>query len=1042
MDDCDEILSQRRHLRDAAVEIRELLTRQRAHVAARRRTGIALSKDSLQFDERKADRHRSPDEGNAADTLARKTTIAIRSAHRIREQSQTLVVADRIGADTAEPRQLSGKNLVVHSAINVNCGTGSRVKSPSAKFLRTTQRGLWLSEQLKPFHLVRGDEEGAVDARDAELSRLRAELEARDRQERAIAELGQAALTGVDPLILLGQACALVELTLQVSHCRALEITPGGRMIVRAALGGNRTFLHCTRDSDEDESLGMVTLLADGPFTFAHLDEETRFKATHLRGYHGVRSGAGVIVRTQYGPFGVLLAYCDEERVFAEYELAFLRSTANIVGEAITRARTEQALRKSEARLRQLIATTLDAVITVDRSLNVVEWNQRAEETFGIFASDVIGSPVRESLVDARVLRLFRRAMQQYQQRGRTARLRQRIETMMRNANDSAIPVEITIAPAGRGNDATFTAFVRDISARQRAEHELETREKRFRTIVEKSWSGVVLLDGELRFTFASSSTQHLIGYDEHELIGRSLFDFLHPRETAKARDIFNDIVEHANHETHGELRFRHKDGRWVWLEGFSQNLLHEPSVGAIVLNYRDVSQRKETEKQLEYRAYYDSLTALPNRLLFRDRLVHSLSQAQRNRVGVAVMYLDVDHFKLVNDSLGHSFGDRLLGDIARRLQASLRASDTISRIGGDEFSILLPEVTNAEAVAGVARKILDALTKSFKVDSHEIYVSASIGISCYPADGDDAETLLKCADAAMYRAKELGRNQAQLFTASMNERYVRRLALEQHLHHAIERQQLELYYQPVYDRARRRIVSLEALLRWRDPNRGIVQPAEFIQLAEETGMIVPIGEWALRTACAQLKRWHERGLTSLRMAVNISAVQLQHRGLVDVVRSALAEAGIPPQMLQLEITESAAMQSFDLTLNVLRELRAMGVSVAVDDFGTGQSSLIYLKHFPIDTVKIDKEFLREVTSDETAAAIVSYVINLAHTLGLKVVAEGVETEEQYTFLRHYACDLMQGYLFSKPLPADDVFPFLQQAFSRPRTLEVRRPEL
>ncbi|HEV7768501.1 MAG TPA: EAL domain-containing protein, partial [Thermoanaerobaculia bacterium] len=451
---------------------------------------------------------------------------------------------------------------------------------------------------------------------------------------------------------------------------------------------------------------------------------------------------------------------------------------------------------------------------------------------------------------------------------------------------------------------------------------------------------------------------------------------------------------------------------------------------------------RKQTEKQLEYRAYYDSLTGLPNRLLFRDRLVNSLAAAKRNRCGVAVMYLDVDHFKLVNDGLGHSFGDRLLADIAKRLYDSLRASDTISRIGGDEFSILLPEVTTTEAVAGVARKILESLSKPFRLDGHELFVTASVGISCYPNDGDDAETLLKCADAAMYRAKELGRNQAQLFTASMNERYVRRLALEQHLHHALEREQLELWYQPVYDRARRRIVSLEALLRWRDPNRGLVPPSEFIQLAEETGMIIPIGEWVIRTACNQLRQWHEQGLETLRLAVNISAVQLQQRGLVEIVRSALETSQLAPHHLELEITESAAMLNFELTMKVLRDLRLLGVGVAVDDFGTGQSSLTYLKHFPIDTVKIDKEFLRDVTSDETAAAIVSYVINLAHTLQLNVVAEGVETEEQYTFLRHYGCDQMQGYLFSRPLPAAEILPFLQQLPIRPRTVETKRPEI
>jgi len=889
-----------------------------------------------------------------------------------------------------------------------------------------------------PFHLVRGAKPD--DSADAELFRLRAELEARDRQQTAIAELGQAALTGVDPQILLGQACALVEMTMQVSHCRALEIVPGGRMTVRAALGANETFTHCTRDADEDESLGMVTLLADGPFSFARLDEETRFKATHLRNYHGIRSGAGVVIRTQYGPYGVMLVYANDERVFADYELAFLRSTASIVGEAIARGRTEDALRKSEARLRQLIATTLDAVIAVDREMNVIEWNRQAEAIFGVPAKSAVGAPLPASLFNARELAIFNEGARRFREGGKSRLLRRRMETTMRRANGEEFPVEVTVAPAGSGNDLSFTAFIRDISERRRAEGALEQREKRFRTIVEKSWSGVVLLDGECRFSYAGSSTAHLIGYTEAELLGRSIFEFVHPRDVEACRKSFADILASPNHEAHGELRFRHKNGLWIWLEGFSQNLLHESSVAAIVLNYRDVSQRKETEKQLEYRAYYDSLTGLPNRLLFRDRLVNSLAHARRNRVGVAVMYLDVDHFKLVNDGLGHTFGDALLADVATRLQDSLRASDTISRIGGDEFSVLLPEVVNAEAVAGVARKILDSLQKPFRVEGHEIFVTASIGISTFPADGEDAETLLKCADAALYRAKELGRNQAQLFTASMNERYVRRLALEQHLHHAVERQQLELYYQPIYDRARRRIVSLEALLRWRDPSRGLINPSEFIQLAEETGMIIPIGEWALRTACRQLRKWHDQGLASLRVAVNISAVQLQQRGLVDVVRAALAETGIAAHQLQLEITESAAMQSFEQTMHVLRELRQMGVSIAIDDFGTGQSSLIYLKHFPIDTVKIDKEFLREVTSDETAAAIVSYVINLAHTLQLKVVAEGVETEAQYTFLRHYACDLLQGYLFSRPLPADDILPFLQQTVFRPATREIPLP--
>jgi len=886
-----------------------------------------------------------------------------------------------------------------------------------------------------------GDQEPATESESnpltAELLWLRTELEARNRRERAIAELGQAALSGIDPYILLGQVCALVEDTMAVAHCRALEIQPGGRVAVRTALGSNPTFAGCERDAVDDESLVSATLLSDGPFAFPDLDTEDRFRTSHLKNHHGVRSGAGVVIRTQYGPFGVLLLYCDEPRVFSEFELAFLCSVANILGEAIARTRTEQALRKSEARLRQLIATTLDAVVTVDRSMTVIEWNRQAEATFGIPARDALGSPLQVSLFRERDIDIVRLLVDRYRSGQPRRILRRRIETTAFRANGESLPVEITLAPTGSGPQATFTAFIRDISDRKRARHELETSEKRFRTIVEKSWSGVVLLDGNLCFSFAGSSTQHLIGYEEQELLGRSLLDFIHPRDVETAGAILIEMAARPNQEAHGELRFQHKDGRWIWLEGFSQNLLHEPSVGAIVLNYRDVTHRKETEKQLEYRAHYDSLTGLPNRLLFRDRLVNAVSAAARHGYGAAVMYLDLDHFKLVNDGLGHSFGDRLLAEVAQRLEGVLRASDTVSRIGGDEFSILLPEVSHTEDILGVASKVLETLAQPFHIDGHDLFVSASIGVSCYPNDGADAESLLKCADAAMYRSKELGRNQVQLFTASMNERYGRRLALEQQLHRALEREELELHYQPVYDRARRRIVSLEALIRWQHPVRGLIGPDEFISLAEDTGLIIPIGTWALRTACLQLRRWQMDGVPALRVAVNISPVQLQQRDLVDTVRRVIEESSIPPETLQLEVTETAAMANLELTMKVLHELRDMGVGVAVDDFGTGQSSLTYLKHLPIDTVKIDKAFLRDVTEDETAAAIVSYVINLAHTLRLRVVAEGVETEAQFSFLRHYSCDLMQGFLFSRPLPADGVVPYLQSTTSRPAIAQL-----
>ena len=886
-----------------------------------------------------------------------------------------------------------------------------------------------MADSIPPLHLV-GDASSETSPA-AELNRLRGEIAARNRQETAIAELGQAALTGVDPYILLGQACALVELTLGVETVRALELTAGGRVTLSSSIGSNMTFLHCDRDDEENESIAFYVSFAGTPVTFSNLEQETRFKSNHLHHYHGVQSGAGVVIPTASGAFGVLLAYSNRDRTFADYEIAFLQSTASLVGEAVEKSRTEEALRKSENRLKQLISSTLDAVISIDRAGYVIEWNPQAEAIFGARARDVIGRPLPREIIGPRLADVFDE---------RSGTLKGRIETVGRDAQGAEFAVEATVEPVGSGAEQTFTAFIRDISERKRAQRELEKREQRFRALVEKSWSGVVLLDDALAFNYVGASTIHLLGYTEDEMKGTSFLSYIHPRERQAARKIFSEVISGRLLQAHGELRFMHKSGTWVWLEGFAQNLLHDPSVGAIIINYRDITQRKATEKQLEYQAYYDALTGLPNRLLFRDRVVNAIAQARRNKRAIALLYIDLDHFKLVNDGLGHSIGDALLSEVAGRLQGCIRASDTISRVGGDEFTILLNDIADSDSAAGVARKILQSFNRSFRVQSHELFVTASIGISLFPNDGEDVETLLKCADSAMYRAKELGRNQIQLFTASMNERYVRRLALEQSLHRALERDELEVYYQPIFDRARRRIESLEALVRWNHPTRGLVLPADFIALAEDTGLIVPIGDRILRTVTRQLKRWHDAGLTALKASVNISAPQFQQPNFVGSIAAALAENDLPATALQLEMTESLAVQNIEMTMNVLRDIRALGVCIAIDDFGTVQSSLIYLKRFPIDIVKIDQAFVRDAPTDDSTAAIVSYVINLAHTLGLTVVAEGVETEEQFAFLKLNACDYLQGFLFSPAIPAHEVEPFVREEMTKYRSGETRRP--
>ncbi|HXH40859.1 MAG TPA: diguanylate cyclase, partial [Thermoanaerobaculia bacterium] len=719
-----------------------------------------------------------------------------------------------------------------------------------------------MSDVPHPLQLVGGSRDG-VTAADRELHRLRGEIEARNRQETAIAELGQAALTGVDPLILLGQACALVELTLEIDHSRALEIVDG-HVAVLASIGSNATFVNCDHDDEENESIAMYVSMAGAPVVFDDIENETRFKSSHLCNFHGVRGGVGLVIPTASGIFGVLLAYSSRRRTFSDYELAFLKSTASLLGEAMQRSHTEAALRKSESRLKQLIASTLDAVFSVDRAGIVIEWNPQAEATFDLPARDVVGK-----VLPPKIAELFDAV-------GTGSITKRRIETMARRANGEEFPIEVTIEPVGSGADQTFTAFLRDISERRRAQAELEKREQRFRALVEKSWSGVALLDSHLAFSYSGASTERLLGYVEDELIGTSFLAYVHPRERETMREMMSSLATGASQESQAELRFRHRNGMWIWLEAFAQNMLHDPSVGAIVLNYRDVTQRKATEKQLEYQAYYDALTGLPNRLLFRDRVINAIAQARRNRRGVGVMYLDLDHFKLVNDSLGHSLGDNLLSEVAARLQTCVRASDTISRLGGDEFTILLIDTSSSEAIAGVARKILQSLAHPFRVEGHELFVTASIGISIFPADGDEVETLLKSADSAMYRAKELGRNQAQMFTASMNERYSRRLALEQSLHHAVEREELVVHYQPIFDRNRKKIVSLEALVRWNHPTRGLVQPVDFISLAEETGLIIPIGEWVLRRVCHDLRGWRQAGLPPIRVGINISAPQFQ----------------------------------------------------------------------------------------------------------------------------------------------------------------------
>lgn len=448
--------------------------------------------------------------------------------------------------------------------------------------------------------------------------------------------------------------------------------------------------------------------------------------------------------------------------------------------------------------------------------------------------------------------------------------------------------------------------------------------------------------------------------------------------------------------------------------------------------------ERRRAEEQIIHAAFYDHLTQLPNRLLFHDRLKNTIEMAVRSRRTAALLFLDLDNFKRINDTLGHRMGDLLLKSAAERLSGCLRKSDTIarfktelinpsvSRLGGDEFIILLPEIRQCEDTITVAKRIMEDMTHPFSLEGHELFISASLGIAIYPIDGNDVDTLLKNADTAMYHAKALGKNNFQFYEQRMNSAALEKLTLENHLHRGVERGEFLLHYQPQMEVTSGKIVGFEALIRWQHSERGMIQPNVFIPLAEETGLIVPIGDWVLKEACRQNKAWQDAGIPPFAMAVNISTHQLRHPAFVDTVARTLYETGLEPRYLALEITESIMMENIGTNMNTVAELKKMGLQFAIDDFGVGYSSFSYLRQLPIDTIKIDRSFLKDVSSNPDDAAIVSAIIAMSHGLNLEVIAEGVETEEHRQFLREQGCDLFQGFLLSRPMPPEDVEKFLQ----------------
>jgi diguanylate cyclase (GGDEF)-like protein/PAS domain S-box-containing protein len=544
--------------------------------------------------------------------------------------------------------------------------------------------------------------------------------------------------------------------------------------------------------------------------------------------------------------------------------------------------------------------------------------------------------------------------------------------------------------------------------------------------VLDSALEAVAVLDQDGRIQTVNPTFSFITGYGAEEVRGRTP-EFLYT-PGRNGPDCFKRIWGHLLNDGRwsGEIWSRRKDGE-IHPQWLTLNAVPEAGAARYVALFQDLSEAKRTEARLRYLSQYDLLTGLPNRALLMERLNQALARAKGNNTAVGLLCLDVDNFKTVNESLGHGVGDQILQGLAARLESCLRQEDTVSRPGGDEFALVLGDVLNLDDAQLVARRVQQVLSEPFMVEGHELYVSATLGLSLYPIDSRDSQTLLKNAEMAMYRAKEQGRGSFRVFTMSMNQRVNRRLEVENFLRKAIERKEFRVHYQPRVELASGRVAGVEALVRWQRPEVGLVPPAEFIPLAEETGLIVPIGEWVLLKACRQAQIWRQAGHQNLRVSVNISARQLlwQH-DVVMMVESALVSSGLPSQSLELEMTESVIMHNVEGAIAAMGRLKEMGVRLAMDDFGVGYSSLNYLRRFPLDVLKIDRSFIRGLPGEANDTAIVSGIISLAHDLDMAVVAEGVENLEQFHFLRQKGCHEMQGHLFSPAVSAAEMSRLLE----------------
>jgi diguanylate cyclase (GGDEF)-like protein/PAS domain S-box-containing protein len=818
--------------------------------------------------------------------------------------------------------------------------------------------------------------------------------------------------------------CAYADLTEQRSRDRALQ---SSNRFLTAIVETSPIVIYAT---DLDGNITLWNPAAERTFGFTReqalgrlapfVPPDKRDEARQLR----ERALAGEVIT------GLVLdrRRADGSQIVINGSVAPMRDSENRVAGLlvmcidVTEARRTEAAFKEQLHLtRALLDAIPNPVYLKDREGRYVMHNRAWQE---VWKRDQLGKTVFDLYADRELAERHHRRDLPLLEQPSAIRYEERVPTASGEREMLFHKVSL-VDQAGR--IAGLIGTVTDVTAYKEAERALEASEARFRVLTESGLDLISVLAADGTILYQSLALRHLLGYDPADTIGRNAFDLVHRDDADQARAAFRRIVETRNFREPLEFRIRHRDGQWRAFESLGTNCIDNQHIRGVVFNSRDVTDRKAIQQRIQHLAYHDNLTGLPNRGLLQDRLAQSIARAGRSGHRVAVLFIDLDNFKNINDTLGHDVGDELLRQVAGRLTGCVRAGDTIARQGGDEFIVLLDNLEDGRGASVVAQKILNALRAAFPLGGTEQHVSGSVGIAVYPDDGRDAQTLMKNADTAMFHGKGVGKNTYQYFTAQMNVAVKRRMTLESALRRAVLNKDFVLHYQPQVNLETGQIVAVESLVRWRSEDSGTVMPGDFIPLAEETGLINEIGEWVLREACRQNREWQARGLPPRRIAVNLSARQFADKGFLDTVFRVLQDTGLEPRWLELEITESQVMRQTEGMIQLLGRLAEMGVHLAIDDFGTGYSSLSYLKRLPIQTLKIDQSFIRDVTVDPNDAAIVVAIINMARSLDLDTIAEGVETAGQLALLRSKGCQVGQGFYFSAPVSADNLYLLLRQ---------------